>query len=196
MMTGGCMTAIFNLLNKLNIPLDGISGDSISTYLFAIVAAVAGIIALRSGQAISKHASVKECKLTVTICSQSITLNALADSGNLVRDPISGKQVVLIDRSALSSLTDVAVYDDYLNGKVNSASKTGVQSPRGLRLIPISTAGGKSMLAASVPDSLTVSFTDHRGKLISCTPDVLIAPSDINNSANGYKAIVPADILK
>ena len=49
MMTGGCMTAIFNLLNKLELPLDLIGEDSVSTYLFAILAAIAGVISLKSG---------------------------------------------------------------------------------------------------------------------------------------------------
>ena len=191
MTTGGCMTAIFNLLNRLDLPLNEISDDGISTYMFAAVAAVAGAVALRSGQAISKHASVTNCTVTVAVNGKSITLNALSDSGNLVRDPISGRQVILIDRSSLSELVDISIYDSFLSGETHNAPV-----PRALRLIPINTASGKGMLAASMPDCITISYTDRKGKTLFCHPDAMIAPSDINKSADGYKAIVPSDLLK
>ena len=191
------MTAIFNMLNRLDLPLDGIDGDSISTYMFAAVAAIAGIIALRSGQAISKHTSVTDCTVTVSLMNNEITVNALADSGNLVRDPLSGKQVILIDKSSMSSLCDISVYDSFLSGNPHSTAISETAAyPRGLRLIPINTAGGKGMLAASIPEKISISYTTPKGKSITCQVDTLIAPSDICKSADGYKAIIPADLLK
>ena len=50
MMTGGCMTAIFNLLSKLELPIDLIPADNPSTYIFAILAAAAGLISLMGGR--------------------------------------------------------------------------------------------------------------------------------------------------
>ena len=101
MMTGGCMTAIFNLLNRLDLPLEGIEGDNISTYLFAIVAAIAGFVSLRSGQVISRRSSIGECMLEVTLGDKKITVNALSDSGNLVTEPFSALPVIIISSSAL-----------------------------------------------------------------------------------------------
>ena len=192
MMTGGAMTAIFNLLNRLNLPIDSIDGDGISTYLFAIIAAIAGIITLRSGEIISKRSDFKECKLTLTISGKTATFFALSDSGNLVKDPLSGKNVVLIDRSALSGLLDVSVFDNFLKGKQPPVS-SGI---KGLRIVPIKTAGGKSFLAAAIPDGLAAEVVTKRGKSLSFTLDALIAPSDIGKSAEGYQAIVPSQILK
>ena len=192
MMTGGAMTAIFNLLNRLDLPLDSIDGDGISTYLFAIIAAVAGIITLRSGEIISRRSDIKECKLTVTISGKTASFFALSDSGNLVKDPLSGKNVILIDRSALSELTDVSVFDDFLQGQ-QPPDSSGV---KGLRIVPIKTAGGSSFLAAANPDSLAAEVVTKRGKALSCELDALIAPSDIGKSAEGCRAIVPSQILK
>lgn len=193
MMTGGCMTAIFNLLNRINFPLDEIDGDSISTYLFASAAAIAGIIALRSGQAISRHASVTSCHLTVKVGSNSLSVNALADSGNLVRDPISGKQIILIDKEAFSSLGDASVYDMFISGQTCS---DGIIPPRGLRLIPINTASGHGILAASIPDEILVSYIDKKGKTKTFSADALISPTRLYKNSDGYKAIVPTDLIK
>ena len=192
MMTGGAMTAIFNFLNRLDLPLDSIDGDGISTYLFAIIAAVAGIISLRSGEIISKRSDIKECKLTLTLSGKTATFFALSDSGNLVKDPLSGKNVVLIDRSVLLGLVDVSVFDRFLEGQ-QPPDSSGV---KGLRIVPIKTAGGRSFLAAAIPDVLTAEVTTKKNKSSILELDALIAPSDIGKSAEGYKAIVPSQILK
>lgn len=190
MMTGGCMTAIFNLLNRLNLPLGDIETDGISTYLFAALAAIAGLISLGSGELISRRSAVKECLLTVTIDGKTLTLRALSDSGNLVKDALSGKAVILIDRAELSKITDLKQFDDFSRGIEPDPLKI-----RGLRLIPINTASGRGMLVAALPDKLTAEITTKKGSS-SIELDALIAPSDIQNSAAGYSAIIPAEILK
>ena len=191
MMTGGCMTAIFNLLNRLKIPLDSIEEDGISTYLFAILAAISGLITLKSGKLISKRASVTECTVTLTVEGKRLALKALSDSGNLVKDPLTGKPVVLIDRDTLASVCDVAVFDRYAKGE-----QAGVKSALSLRLIPIATASGRSVLVAAKAENLTAEAIDKRGRQYSFELDALFAPADLQNHANGYKAIIPAEILK
>lgn len=192
MMTGGAMTAIFNLLNRLDLPLDTIDGDGISTYLFAIIAVIAGIISLRSGELISRKSSIKECELTVTLSGHSVTLNALSDSGNLVKDPLSGKSVVLIDRSALAGITDISVFDSFLLGEMsNQALRI-----KGLRIIPINTAGGRSSLCAAIPERLTAKIITNKNKTAEIELDALIAPSNIGKSAEGCQAVIPSEILK
>ncbi len=192
MMTGGAMTAIFNLLNRLDLPLDTIDGDGISTFLFAIIAAIAGIISLRSGELISHRSSVKECELTVTLAGRSVTVKALSDSGNLVRDPLSGKSIVLIDRNTLAGITDISVFDNFLLGEMPSQ---GIHI-RGMRIIPINTASGRSSLCAAIPDKLCAKLTTKKNKTVTKELDALIAPSDIGKSADGCQAIIPSEILK
>ena len=191
MMTGGCMTAIFNLLNRLDLPLDDIDGDGLTTYLFAILAAIAGIISLRSGELISRRANIKECKLCVTIGDNSLETVALSDTGNLVKDPLSGKAVIIIDRAELQKIVDVSVFDRYVEGVPSSD-----QDIKGLRLIPINTAAGKGFLCATIPQKLTAEFITRKKVTVTAELDALIAPSDIKNSAAGYGAIVPSEIIK
>ncbi|MBE6684636.1 MAG: hypothetical protein E7592_03165 [Ruminococcaceae bacterium] len=191
MMTGGCMTAIFNLLNRLNLPLGDIEADGISTYLFAALAAIAGLISLGSGELISRRSAVKECLLTITIEGKTLTLRALADSGNLVKDALSGKAVILIDRAELCKITDLKQFDDFARGIEPTPLKI-----RGLRLIPINTASGRGMLVAAFADKLTAEITTKKNEQISIELDALISPSDIKNSAADCGAIIPSEILK
>ena len=189
MMTGGAMTAIFNLLNRIDLPLDSIASDSVSTYAFAIIAAVAGFISLKSGQIVSRRSSIEECEITVRLGKSVCTARALVDSGNLVKDPISGRTVVIIDKKKLSENTDISCFERFVCGE-----QTKSRYP--MRLIPINTAGGRSMLAAIRPDSLIIKHTTRSGKTRSIETDALLAPSDIQKSADGYSAIAPAEIIK
>ena len=191
MMTGGCMTAIFNLLNRLDLPLDNIDSDGISTYLFAILAAVAGIISLRSGEIISHRSAVKDLQLTVTLSGKTLTVSALSDSGNLVKDPINGKRVIIVDRNELAKITDIKVFDDVISGTIPELTTL-----KGLRVIPIKTAGGRSLLTACIPDKLTAEIVTKKGKEVKIELDALISPSDIKKTAEGYGAIVPSEIIK
>ena len=191
MMTGGCMTAIFNLLNRLELPLGNLEADGLSTYLFAIIAAIAGVISLRSTALMSRKASVRECLLTLTLDGKSITCTAILDTGNLVKDPLSGKRVVLIDRNFFSNLTDINKFDDFAAGKTNDTS-----SLRHLRIVPIKTASGRSLLVATLPDALIAEVTTKKGKTVTLHLDALVAPSNIGGSADGALAVIPAEILK
>jgi sigma-E processing peptidase SpoIIGA len=191
MMTGGCMTALFNLLNRLPLPLEAIEDDTVATYLFAALAAISGIISLRSGQLISRHSSITECLVSLTMERDTAVLNGLADTGNLVKDPLSGKAVILVDREQLSRICDITVFDSFASG-----AQAGEFHKFSLRLIPITTAGGHSMLVAAKPKDLTVTVTDAHGRTRTLAPDVLISPTNLKNSATGYKAIIPAEILK
>ena len=184
------MTAIFNLLNRLDLPLDGVSADGLSTYLFVIVAAIAGLICLRHGQLLSRRSTISECELTIVIGEYSFTLRALADSGNLVKDPISGKSVIIVDKSRLQEKIDLSSLEDL------TKNPQAFQKFRGLRLIPINTAAGSGLLTAFMPDRSDLSVTDKKGRLRKINVDSFIAPSDISASADGYEAIVPIEIIK
>ena len=184
------MTAIFNLLNRLDLPLDGIISDGISTYIFAIVAAVAGFISLKSGQIASHRSTVSECRVTLRFGDRESTLLGLIDSGNLIREPISGRPVIVVDRAALAAVIDVSALDRFMHGEHTDSA---LRSPR---LIPIKTASGKGMLAAIQPDEVTIVFSDKRNKEMRICADAMIAPSDIKSGTEGHSAIVPAELIK
>ena len=191
MMTGGCMTAIFNLLNKIEFPLGALSEDGISTYLFALLALLAGIFSLKSGQAISRHSSIKECKLFLRFCGKDFELLGLADSGNLARDPMSGKAIIFVDREKLEKKISLEFMDDYLNGSYP-------QNPpcKGLRLITINTASGKAIAVAAYPEDLRAEIVERSGKAHTIALDAIISLSPHNLGDSGYSAVIPAEILK
>lgn len=187
MMTGGCMTAIFNILNRFELPLGDIDADSISTYLFAIVAAAAGFISLKSNSIISHRSSISECNLEISYDGKRERFKGFCDSGNLITDPMTGKSVIVVDRTELQQIIDISYFDSYSSGE---------KAEIAIHIIPINTAGGRSLLPAFHPDKILLEYTDKRNKTITTEIDALIAPSDIKNSAKGYSAIVPQFLFK
>ncbi len=193
MMTGGCMTAIFNLLNRLDLPLDSIGEDNISAYLFAGLAALAGLISLKSGQLLSRRSAVRECTLTVTWNGKTADFCGFADTGNLVKDPLTGKPVILLDKKTLAQLVDPALFEEFAAGRVPQMPP-GAKA-RLFRVIPIRTAGGQSMLVACDADGLVISAEGKKGKQ-TVSVDALIAPAVLEQSAADCTAVIPAELLK
>lgn len=192
MMTGGAMTAIFNLLNRLELPIDSIGEDGISPYLFAILAIISAIITLRGSDILSKKSTVTTCTLKVKIKQKEATFKALSDSGNLARDPLGGKPIIIVDRNLFSEIADLSFFDDLSSGK------TPQNLPyRNTRIIPIKTAVASSLLVAISPDKLTVELYDSKKKqTLSAEIDALVAPSELGEVGEGCNAIIPAEILK
>ncbi len=191
MMMGGSMTAIFNFLNKLELPISALAPDSISTYLFAILAAAGGVISLKSGQVISQRSNIKECRLTVIFCGVELQFSGFSDSGNLVRDPLSGKAIIFVDRSVIEKKLSLGFLDRFLQGELDADAPC-----KELRLISLKTAAGASLSVAARPESICASFENKRGRTVSANIDALISPAYIGNGAQGHTAIVPAEILK
>lgn len=191
MMTGGCMTAIFNLLSKLDIPLDFIPSDDLSTYLFAFLAAIAGIVSLCSGRLISRNSSIKQCRLEIDFCGQKFEFVGLCDSGNLVKDPISHKPIIFVDRKKLEKHLDLSFIDEYKKGRLLSNSPC-----KNLRLIIINTASGSSARVAAAPQSIILHADRPNHTNDTSTIDALICPTDIVPNDDGYDAIVPSEIIK
>ena len=192
MMTGGAMTAVFHLLNRLDLPIDSIDEDGISPYVFIILAVISGLITLRSGELVSKRSTVKTCTLTIDHNGKSIEFCALSDSGNLVKDPLSNKPIIVVDRQILASIVDINIFDKFQSGVPPED-----HGYKGMRIIPIKTASGSSLLVAFSPDKITIEAHDPRKKksFIS-TVDALIAPAELGNVADGCNAIIPAELLK
>ncbi len=190
MMMGGCMSALFNILNKLDLPIESIESDSLSTYIFAVLALGACLISLKSGRIISRKAAASECKLYVKLGGNEICFSGLIDSGNLVRDPISGRTVIFLDRATIEEKLSLEFIDNYIKGHFNGAPPF-----RDIRLISIHTASGSSLAAAFSPEKLQAELDSKRGRTVSIELDALISPIDLADS-RGYTAIVPAEIIK
>ena len=190
---GGMMTAMFNLLNTLELPISelGANSEGIPVWFFALLAAASGVATMMGGRFFRAKQSERSAKIEIDYRGRTATLCAVCDTGNLVRDPISGKCVVVADLASVRRLLPEPLV---LAVKENNASRLSELSEdvaKGLRVIPTRSVGGMSMLYAISPDRIRITGED--GKMHES--DALIAPSPIGGSAHGYQALLPPELL-
>lgn len=190
---GGMMTALFNLLNTLELPLDVLKSDAegIPVWLFALLAAFSGAATLMGGRFFRAKQSERSARVEILYGGRRAELFAVCDTGNLVRDPISGRSVVVADLSSLRPLLPEALIRAVRENNATYLSELPDEVARGLHIIPTRSVGGTSVLFALRPDGMQVTGSDGKPHEI----DALFAPAPIGSSAKGYQALLPPELL-
>lgn len=112
---------------------------------------------------LSKHRRYVPVELTVG--SQQIRLTALRDTGNFLRDPITGRSVLVVDAKIAQQLTGLTLAA--LQNPVEA-----IASYPGLRLIPYQTVGGNGfLLGLQIPRA---KIGNQQGSvLVALSPQIL-----------------------
>lgn len=184
---GGVMTALFSFFNKLGLPeLWGgeSTSDGLSVWLFALLAALSGALALFGGRIWKKRSVRQGGCVEIAYGGARIRLDALCDSGNLLTEPISSKPCIIAEKSELEKILPRGMRQmiDTGNGDGLAARDAGR-----IRVIPTRTVNGSGMLYALRADEVRLNM----GKGW-CTVDVYVALSEFRADAGGAKALVPS----
>ncbi|MBE6693667.1 MAG: hypothetical protein E7589_02745 [Ruminococcaceae bacterium] len=156
MVLGGIMTAMYNLLNRLGVANQLPAGeDGISAWMFAILAAISGVLALRGGKFFRKSTAARPCKVTIEMFGVRIELDGMCDSGNLMRDPMDGRLVIAVDRIHAEALLGKDTVSRLLS-RGDLSDILDERLLRRLRLIPAGTAMGSGILVGISPDKISV----------------------------------------
>lgn len=178
---GGIMTALYALLNRLDLPLEGLKGDGLSVWMFAILAVASALVTWRGGAWLGRAGKTKSVTVEAVLFGTPVTFRALVDSGNLLRDPVSGRSVIVVEREYLRE--KLPRFFEEKDGWMKRA-----ELARRVRVIPAQTVTGSGMLTAIIPDRLTVH--DKEGAHPS---DYLIAPADLGGRAKGLDGLIAPD---
>lgn len=171
---GGVMTAICSLGGDF-----GVSGKPAGIAALLFAGSTVCLLLVKLLQRFSKRKSVR---IKVEFEGKFTEFSALCDSGNLVRDPLSSRPVILADKS---------VFRQSLPELYGSADGIPEMLAKRLRMIPVKGIGTAELLTGFVPDS--VSIVTERGERIC---DAVIAVTDSGGEFfGGYPANLPASIL-
>ena len=182
---GGIMMAVWLVLKPENLAINnGIVYLDISP-LILIAATLISYLAISIIRFFMRRdASVGErVSLTVETFFGEITVPALLDTGNSLRDSITGNSVIIIEKEVAEKLFEV------LPTTENIASGD-IQKVKGFRLLPFSTVGGKGLISAFKPKKVIVTTIKEK-KLLG---DILVAISE-EKLGEDFKAIINPEVL-
>ncbi len=193
MALGGFMTALFNLLNRLGFSsLEGADDtDGISVWLFLLLAVVSAVFTLWGGNFFKRSSKIKRAELRICEGSREKRLSALVDSGNLLREPISGRACVVINSASVQDFFDLELIRLSKNGGMESFESLPSSLKKRIRLIPTLTATGEKMLVGIRADRLFIDFEKGEREI-----DAMLVFSDFSTGQTAEaEALVPLELL-
>ncbi len=192
MTLGGFMSALFALLNKAELGLDAVQSDGISAWVLAVLAIISALFALIGTKFFRKRTAVRYASVAFELDGEERELRAFCDSGNLLRDPISGRVCVLVCVQALNGFVTDEVIEAARTKNVAPLASTDASMARRVRLIPARTATGEGCLLAIRPDRILVG---EDGGKPQKQVDAYLALSEEKSFTDGCEALLPNELL-
>ena len=186
---GGGMTALFNLFNKIGVDKlfgEGNQSDGMSVWFFFFLAIFSAFFTVIGGRALKRKLMRKKGRIEIQYKGKSVSLLAICDSGNLLREPISRLPCIVVDTDSVAD-----IFSDSLLRAVRSGNILDVsgEDKAKIRLIPTATATGEAMLIGIRVDHILLDMGKGASEVFAC-----IAFSREPIIANGAKALVPSEL--
>lgn len=189
MALGGIMTALYHVMNRLGVkewlPTEE---EGIGVWLFSLLALFATAFSLWGGKRLKRYALTHTCTAEIWLGGDSVTLEGIVDTGNLLRDPLSGRAVLCADSEKLSPILSEEWRTALHSGTVASGFP---EELRGLRLIPSTTAERETLLVGFLPDRVCLRWQKN-GRSYSKEVDTVVAGV---HRLKGTQILVPVDLL-
>ena len=144
-----------------------------------VLAMISGGVLRIAFSVLDRRGAGRRVYVTVSALRKKVRFLLYVDSGNLLRDPIDGKSVVILSRRAVSRLP----------WAVKQSLERGIPSrgmEKRMRVIPTCSVGGDRILYGFLPDEVA----DENGKRL----DVVVAMGE-GSFCGGNDGIVSADAV-
>ena len=188
---GGAVYAVQIALKPKNILYyNGVVYFDMSiSYLVGCVLCVYGVFLL--GDYLLTRHTLKDCKclVEVTYNNSAVTFPAIVDTGNSLRDGLSGRPVIVAELSAVAPIFDREEMLFFKNQDYNNIPESLFKS---FRLVPCSAVTGESLLPSFIPDYVKITTEKSSFKTDFCTVGVVNKPL----SSGEYKGLINNNIFE
>lgn len=132
------------------------------------------------------------CNLKIVFYKKSIIVNAIIDTGNFLREPITKKPVVIVERSSLKDVVPAEILEN-INDIINGTIAVPNEYVSKIKIIPFSALGtDNGILLGIQPDDFIINYQE---KSIE-NKNVIVGIYDKKLSKiNQYQALVGLDII-
>ncbi len=194
---GGAITAFYNLLNNFlseKAFVRTLYNEESKTYIFLLVSALCSVLIFLFAKLFSANSSEMFCDATITLFGKTKIMKGLVDSGNFLRDPFSGKPVIVVKSE---------LFDDVLPGNIREMCDvfhTDFASVAhfdfcNIRILPVHTVAGNKIMLGIVPEKIEISFV-KKEKIARFNVDAIIAIDTVSTRRfEECDAIVPSVLV-
>lgn len=186
---GGGMIAVSNLFSGSVSVNNGVPYINMSLKTLVIASLICYVIIGLIFKSYGKRAERCIKHITVSLRQKTVELDILIDTGCELRDPISGRAVIVCEKQAVSALVGDSICKELEGFSENSAVDImqkiiNFDGGERFRIVPFKTVGNvRKMMLSFRPDEITA----ENGKKL----DALIGISDVNFSSGcGYSALM------
>lgn len=180
--TGGCALALMYLISPKSVILR--NGVFVGIYPFKIIltAGAVGFIIIQYAFKINKKTLRKKeliCNLEIFINKKSIKMKAFIDSGNILKEPISGMPVIVAEK---------AIIEKNLEIKMNGGDKT-----QKIRLIPYNSIGNQNGVMLGIKADKVIIKQKNDKEIINKNVVIGLYDKKINKD---YSALIGIELLE
>ncbi len=154
---GGVMTVLYGFIGRIKESFGASpvsTSPDISPIMFFAVAAISGTVSIIYSRIRDRSLNRRRVVISVTAFDKETVLEALCDSGNLLREPFGGKPVIIISAVSLLNTLPCAVLEAAKSPELMTSLPQ--EFSHKLRLIPAGSVIGGGMLMCFVPDSIII----------------------------------------
>lgn len=196
---GGVALALLYFIKPENILMK--NGVYIGTYpiKIALMGGILGYIIITLAFSIIKKKINKKsiyCNIKVSINEKSVEVKALLDTGNFLKEPITGTPVVIVEHTALREILPRDLIDNIkpiIDGKVEIDSQLDEFLPR-MRVIPFSSLGKQNGMLLGIKADYIDVFTQEGESKIN---NVVIGIYEGTLTKDGtYSSLISLELLE
>ncbi len=177
---GGIMTAVWSAFRPKGMTVvNSVVYFNISPAVLIGASVIAYLIFILLRAILSKTSELAErCEITVTAGENSITMEGIVDTGNSIRDYLSGSEVIIADGEFVKTLL----------GSDNPV--TDIRLKKRYRILPLSTVSGGGTLDGFRCDSAVITDGERTVKLEK--PILAVSKTPLRDD---YQAIINPEIF-
>lgn len=192
---GGVTFALLYFISPGNILLE--NGTLVGTYplkMILIGGLIGFFIIIISFKSIKNKLSKKDmlCNISIVFEQGKVDMMAIIDTGNFLKEPLTGKPVIIVEKDALKNVIPVNILD-CMEEIVSGSKIIEDKYVSKIRLIPFSALGTENGLLLGIkPENF---YINYQGKILE-NKDIIVGIYNKKLSKNNrYNALVGLDII-
>lgn len=192
---GGVTFALLYFISPGNILFE--NGALVGTYplkMILIGGLIGFFIIIISFKSIKNKLSKKDmlCNISIVFEEGKVDVNAIVDTGNFLKEPITGKPVIIVEKDVLKNAIPVDILEN-MQAIINGTKEIEEKYMSKIRLIPFSALGTeKGLLLGIKPENF---YINYQGKIVENKKVIVGLYNKKLSRNNKYNALVGLDIV-